>query len=404
MANGSDPIRSRRNVLKAIAGTGTVGMLAGCAGGGGGGSGDGSSGDGGGDGSSDGGDGSSGGGGTTTSGGSEEQDTYTLKMAESATQANPHYKGSKMLAETVNEKSDGRIQLDVICCGKAGGPPQITKSINSGTLDMGVSAVNNLAGLTDAWLFIQLPYLWKDHENLYDFWSEAYGPGGQGEIVSEINQKAKENLPNVNILEYWGSGGGSMRHMHFSNDSKPKVPSDADGEKIRVTESPVEKTTVSEWGFSPTPIAWTETTPAMKQGVIQGIHLHWWWLHNSGMYEQINYSVKTYTQDSPSILQINNESWNSLPSDLQDVMMESVKEVTPKQIETDMGSGQEARKMVEEKNSDIEIYEPTDSELAKWQEVTSPAYDEWIGKSGVKREYIETALNFQDHSVPGIDL
>jgi TRAP-type C4-dicarboxylate transport system substrate-binding protein len=378
-------------------------MLAGCTGGGGGGDGgDGGGGDGG-DGGGDGGDGG-GDGGETDTGGSEEQDTYTLELAEAATQANPPYKGSTMLAAPVEEKSDGRIQMDVICCGKAGGPPQITKSINSGTLDMGISAVNNLAGLTNAWLFVQLPYLWKDHENLYDFWSEAYGPGGQGEIVSEINDIAKENLPNVEILEYWGSGGGSMRHMHFSNDSTPKVPGDASGEKIRVTESPVEKTTVSEWGFSPTPIAWTETTPAMKQGVIQGIHLHWWWLYNSGMYEQINYTVNTYTQDSPAILQINSDSWSGLPSDMQDVLTESVAEVTPKQIETDIQTGKDAKQMALEENPDIEVYEPTESEKAKWQEVTNPSYDEWIGKEGVKREYIETALNFQDHSVPGIDL
>jgi TRAP-type C4-dicarboxylate transport system substrate-binding protein len=89
---------------------------------------------------------------------------------------------------------------------------------------------------------------------------------------------------------------------------------------------------------------------------------------------------------------------------MQDVLTESVAEVTPKQIETDIQTGKDAKQMALEENPDIEVYEPTESEKAQWQEVTNPSYDEWIGKEGVKREYIETALNFQDHSVPGIDL
>lgn len=334
----------------------------------------------------------------------QENSTYSLNLAESATKESAHFKGSELLADTIEERSNGRIEMNVVCCQNAGGPPEITSSVNSGSLDMGVSAVNNLANLTPAWLFVQLPYLWADHENLYNFWSENYGDSENGDIVQQVHERAYQDLPNIEILDYWGSNGGSMRHMHFSDDTQLSVPSEGGGQEIRVTESPIEGSTVGNWNFSSTPVAWSETTSAMQQGVVQGIHIHYWWLYASGMFEEINYTVETQTQDSPAILHMNTESWDQLPGDLQDVVTESVAEVTPQQIEMDLEQGQQAKQMIREENSDIEIYSPTDNELTEWQQIAEPTYNEWLGETGVPREYVENALTFQDHTVPGVNL
>lgn len=381
----TDSVSSRRrNVLKTIVGTSTVGMLAGCSGG----SSDGGSSDGGG----------SDGGGVTER--SEEQDTFSLTLAEAANKANAHYKGSVLLADKVEEMSDGRIELNVIGSQQAGGPPEITQSVNQGTLDMGLSAVNNLANLTPAWLFVQLPYLWENHDALYSFFNDP-----EVDIVEEVNQRAYQDLENIEVLSYWGSGGGSMRHLHFSSDSKPVVPGDSSGEAIRVTESPIEGSTVSNWRYSASPVAWSETVSAMRQGVVSGIHIHYHWLFDSGMYEEINYTVETQTQDSPAILHVNNDSWSKLPSDLQDVMTSAIDEVTPKQHELDIETGVTAKESImDEKGDDIEIYQPTDSELEQWQQVTEPVYNEWLGQEGVSEDFVEAALDYQDRSISGIDL
>ena len=369
---------NRRKVLQTVGGSASIALLAGCANSGGSGSG-------------------------TTAQQNAEQDTYSLTLAESATRESAHYEGTQLLKEAIEERSDGRIEVDVICCQNAGGPPEIASSVNSGSLDMGVAAVNNLANITPAWLFVQLPYLWADHESLYGFWSENYGDDSRSDIVEQVNQRAYQDLENIEILDYWGSNGGSMRHMNFSDDSAPTVPSESSEKKIRVTESPIEGSTVDNWDYSATPVAWSETTSAMQQGVVQGLHIHYWWLYASGMFEEINYTVETQTQDSPSILHINSDSWSQLPEDLQSVVTESVAEVTPQQIEADLGKGVEAKQLIQEENPDIEIYSPTDSELSEWQQVAEPTYDEWLGETGVPQEYVENALSYQDHSISGVD-
>lgn len=380
MVEESHPHPSRRDTLKRIAGVGTVGFagLAGCTT-----DADSSS--------------NSGGNGDEGSGSGGGKEEATLKFALSGNQRSAHFKGAELLAETAKEKSDGRLQLDVICCQKAGGPPEITKSVQQGTMDMGLSAVNNLAGLTSAWLFSQLPYLWKDHQSMYDFFNQA-------DAVKQINENAYNDLDSIKVQAYWGSNGGSMRHLHFTSDVDVKVPGDAGRQKIRVTESPIEKATVGKWGLSPSPVAWSETVSAMKQGVVDGIHIHYWWLFNSGMFKQIDYTVETVTQDSPAAVHINQGTWNRLSEDLQNVLSESIEEVTPKQIEMDLEQGEKGKQLIKEENPDISIYQPTDSEIDEWQKAASPVYDEWVGKRGVEKEIIEKVFDFQKYQPPGVNL
>jgi TRAP-type C4-dicarboxylate transport system substrate-binding protein len=364
MANDHVTSRDRREVLKKIGGASSLGVagMAGCL--------------------------SSGGG---------DDGTSQLTFAISGNKESAHYKGAELLADTVKSKSDGELTLDVVCCQQAGGPPQITQSVESGTLDMGLSAVNNLAGLTSAWLFSQLPYLWKTHQDMYDFFNNA-------DIVEEINEKAYEDLSNISVKAYWGSNGGSMRHVHYTSNTGAKVPSDNANKRLRVTESPIEQATINQWGLSPSPIAWSETVSAMKQGTVSGIHIHYWWLYNSSMYEQIEYTVETETQDSPAVVHANQNSLDRLTDGQKTALNEAISEVTPKQIESDLEQGQRAKDLIKENNPDIEIYQPTDEELSEWQSAASSVYDEWVGKEGVEENIVSEVLSYQDYQPPGVDI
>lgn len=365
MADDHRPQFNRRVALKGLAGAGTVGLtgLAGCFSGGGGG----------------------------------DDDRSQLAFALSGNQGSAHYEGAQLLADTVEEKSDGELTLDVICCQQAGGPPEITQSVQSGSLDIGLSAVNNLAGLTPAWLVSQLPYLWKSHQDMYEFWNNA-------DVVEDINQRAYQDLDNIEVLSYWGSNGGSMRHLHFTSNPDAQTPDDLDGQKIRVTESPIEQSTIDQWNLSPSPIAWSETVSAMQQGTVSGIHIHYFWLYNSDMFEQIKYTVETATQDSPAVVHMNKDTLDNLSEDKKNILNESISEVTPQQIDMDIQQGEEAKNTIQEENPDIEIYTPTDEELSEWQSAASSVYDEWLGEDGVAEDTVKAILEYQDYQPPGVDI
>lgn len=326
-----------------------------------------------------------------------DEQTTTINLAYSAQEGSPHDEGAKLLSDTVEEETDGDIEFNLNCCQTAGGPAEIAESVNTRTLDMGISAVNNLAGLTNAWLFTQLPYLWSEHEALFEFFNNA-------DIMTDVNEMAYEDLDNIEIKSYWGSNGGSLRHLHFTNDSTPTVPSDAAGEQIRVTESPIEQTTVNEWGFNATSIAWEETMPAIQQGVVDGIHLHYGWFYDDGVYEETNYTVETFTQDSPAVVYINRDSWDSLSSDHQEIIDETINEVTQEQIEIDLAHGEERKERSQEERPELTIHETTDDELNEWMQVVEPVYTQWLGEEGVSEEVVKAALNFQDYTPPGIEL
>lgn len=321
----------------------------------------------------------------------------TLVLGYSGQEGSPQDEGARMLRDAIQEKSDDDIKVNVNCCQQVGGPVEVLESTQQQTLDMGISAVNNLTEFSRAWLFTQLPYLWEEHENMYNFFNEA-------KEMEQVNEKAHDDISNIEILGYMGSNGGSLRHLHFTNDSTPKVPSDANGEEIRVTESPIERTTVNEWGFNATQISWEETMSAMREGVVDGIHLHYGWFYDDGVYDIANYSVETFTQDSPCAIYINNDTWESLPDDQTDMIQESLNEVIPEQIEIDLGHGESSKSDSVDENDGLTIHETTDEELKEWMEVTEPVYDEWVGQEGVREDIVKAALDFQDYSPPGVDL
>lgn len=366
MVRGNLARLNRRETLKVVTSAGTVGLtgIAGCL-------------DAGGDG-----------------GGNESS---TIILGYSGQEGSPQDEGARLLRDTIQEKSDGDIEVNVNCCQQVGGPVEVLESTQQQTLDMGISAVNNITEFSRAWLFTQLPYLWEEHKNMYNFFNEA-------DVMDDVNEKAHEDISNINILGYMGSNGGSLRHLHFTNDSTPKVPSDAQGEEVRVTESPIERTTVNEWGFNATQISWEETISAMREGVVDGIHLHYGWFYDDGVYELANYSVETFTQDSPCAIYVNSGKWESLPSDHTEVIQESLDEVIPQQIEIDLEHGEKRKEDALNENSNLTIHETTDDELKEWMEVTEPVYDQWVGEEGVSEEVVKAALDFQDYEVPGVDL
>lgn len=372
---------SRRQTLKriGIGGTGALVGLAGCTGQDGDGGGDGDSGDSG---------GSTDGDVTTTmSQKTEEPDEYTLQLAHTANQNNPLFPAYDRLGNLANQKSDGRLNVQVYCCGKLAGDVGIAEALQTETIDIGSVASNNLAGLTDAFKFGDLPYIWKSLESSREVWD--------GDIGEQQAQRAQEDL-GLKPLAYMNTGGGFRKFA--TTNKKVKVPADSEGIKVRVTQTPVEQALVESWGANPTPIAWAETYQALQDGVVNGEHLHFVWLYFANHYEPMNYIVETDAMANVHVTLMNENSWNQLPEDLQDVLMEAAQEAEEYNNSLDAQAGANAAQQMED--SGIEIYTPSDEEFQQWKELGVEIWPEFIGDDGISRQLVQDVLDAQNYSVP----
>lgn len=75
----------------------------------------------------------------------------TLRVAHSSNPGQSVYIYWEELANRVNERSDGELELKVFPSGQLGGDEQILRGMGSGTIHMGSNASSNMSIVSDAY-------------------------------------------------------------------------------------------------------------------------------------------------------------------------------------------------------------------------------------------------------------
>jgi TRAP-type C4-dicarboxylate transport system substrate-binding protein len=122
------------------------------------------------------------------------------------------------------------------------------------------------------------------------------------------------------------------------------------------------------------------------------------WLYFANHYEPMNYIVETNAMANVHVTLMNEESWNQLPEDLQNILMEAAQEAESYNNTLDEQAGANAAQKMKE--SGIEIYSPTESEFQEWKRLGVEIWPEFIGEDGISRQLVQDTLDAQNYSVP----
>ncbi|HPI98102.1 MAG TPA: DctP family TRAP transporter solute-binding subunit, partial [Synergistales bacterium] len=207
-----------------------------------------------------------------------------------------------------------------------------------------------------------------------------------GEIGQELNELFREKT-GIRILGYWMN-----LYRNTTNSKRPIVkPEDFKGLKIRVPETKTVMDTIAALGASPVPMTFGEVYTSLQQGVIDGQENPLSIIWASKLYEVQKYLSLTGHVYSPVVVMISDQFYNSLPEDLQKIVVEAFEEVRPT-----------ARQMVEDQEIEIlknlkdKGMEINDVDKAEFAEYMSSIYDEFIEANGsIAGEYIERIKNLQ---------
>lgn len=131
-----------------------------------------------------------------------------LKIGHVLAPNHPYQIGLEKFSEIVNERSDGRINIDVFHSSSLGGEREMIEGLQMGTLDMTLVSTAPLAGFDNSFLVFDLPFIFQDKESAYKVLD--------GEIGTEI----MDSLEKVGIkgLSYWENG-----FRHITNSGGPVV-------------------------------------------------------------------------------------------------------------------------------------------------------------------------------------
>ncbi|MCI8910252.1 MAG: DctP family TRAP transporter solute-binding subunit [Oscillibacter sp.] len=234
---------------------------------------------------------------------------YTIKVGHTLQEDTPTHKGFLVFQEEVEKNSSGRIAVELYPNSSLGSERVMFEACQMGTLEVAYGTTSVLANFDKTLQVLDLPFLFTDEAKA----REA--------MVGELGQAAAANLGNIGLLNLTYMENG-IRHL--MNNSRPvNTPDDVKGLKIRTMENLIHMSAFTHLGASPTPMAFTELFTALQQGTVDGNEQPIFLIKSSRFEEVQKYLSLTGHFYTAGIATINKAFFESLPEDLQTVVMDA---------------------------------------------------------------------------------
>ena len=197
---------------------------------------------------------------------------YSVVFAASGFQAD----GAARLGELIEEKSEGRLNMEFHPGGTLGDKIATMEGLRIGTIEMTECAATDLSAYSSIWSVFSLPYLWMSGEQAVEVLMDP-------EVQEMLNADMEAN--GFKIIAWTNTGSRSVL-----NKVRPvNGPEDLKGLKIRCMEDPVLAGAINAMGASATPLAWGECYAALQQGTIDGLEHSPAGILSAGMAEVAKY-------------------------------------------------------------------------------------------------------------------
>jgi tripartite ATP-independent transporter DctP family solute receptor len=282
-----------------------------------------------------------------------------LRLGETHVADYPTTKGNYEFARLVEERTGGRIKIEVYHSSQLGQEKAVIEQVQFGAIDFTRVSISPLAAFAPAFDALQMPYLYRGEEHM---WKVLNGPIGE-EFLNSLEPA------NFIGLAWYDSGA-----RNFYNSKKEiKSVADLKGMKIRVQESQLMMGLVSALGAVPTPMPFGEVYSALQTGVIDGAENNWPSYYSTSHYEVAKYFTLDGHTRVPEILIASKISMDRLSKEDQEIIKQAAKDSMPYQIKL----WKEFEKVSEDKvrAAGSIITELTPEAIAEFQKAMQPMYD-----------------------------
>jgi len=244
----------------------------------------------------------------------KEEKPIVIKYATVGPDEHQYTIASRKFKEIIEEKSGGKIKVELFPNAQLGGEREMAEGVKMGTIQMTTVTSD---GALPAWVpetqIFSIPYLFRDREHAYKAMD-----GELGKILAEKFEK--QGFKHLGFVE--------LGFRHFTNNKREiKEPADMKGLKIRVQEAPIWFALIESLGATATPIAFNELYSALQQGVVDGQENPLATIRSMKFYEVQKYLTLDAHTYAPGSVLINLQFFNSLPEEYQKLIVEAVDEM-----------------------------------------------------------------------------
>ena len=296
--------------------------------------------------------------------GSQESAQTVLTLSEVHAEGYPTTLADYEFARLVEERTEGRIKIDVYSGGTLYG--EETGSIEAlqiGDLAFARVSASPVASYVPALNVIQLPYLYRDGDHM---WQVLNGEIGQ-QMLADIEASGSGLVG----LCYYDAGA-----RNFYTKTPVKSVADMAGLKIRLQNNQMMVEMVQLLGGNGvTGIGPNDVYSAIQQGTIDGAENNWPTYESMGDYQVAPYFVLDGHTRVPEILLASKAVLDSLdPADVE-IIKECAKETQAYEIEQWALREQSSEEKVTSEG--VVVTELTSEQLAEFQERMQPIYEKY---------------------------
>ena len=309
-----------------------------------------------------------------------EAKPIVIRLAHPMAPGNNVTVGYEKFKEILEAKSGGKVKVEIYGNTILGSDRVTMESVQKGTLEMASSSSPNMASFSPLYMVFDLPYITEPQNQ-----AKLYKALDEGELGKFFDKVADDlGLKTIMYSEYG--------YRNFVTVKKEiKSAADLKGLKVRTTASPVEVSVAKALGMNPTPIAWGEVYTALQQGTVDAQGNTYGLLYGAKHHEVLKYAVESAHNYSMHLLMANKKWFESLPKDIQDMIMASAKEALAWQRSISNKLEEEAKQKFKE--AGIKITELTPAQKEEFKKLTRPVWDEF--KDKIPQNLIDMVQNTQ---------
>lgn len=232
----------------------------------------------------------------------------TLKMAHIYTPGNIWYETAEAYARAVEEKSGGKVKIQIAHSGSTGDWPASIEGLKIGTNDIVLQSIGTLDRYNILPGIEAYPYLLRDVDH---FKKVYYGPVG-AEFMEEVAKKTSFRII-----------GAGYRGARWLTSNKPVAKlDDLKGLKLRVPPLKMYRMTWEYLGASPVPMGVAELFTSMQQGVVDGQENPLEIVESNKFYEVQKYAIDTRHVIGAMTWIFSDARFRKLPPDVQKLLQE----------------------------------------------------------------------------------
>ena len=283
-------------------------------------------------------------------------DVIEMKLGHFAADAHPGNLASKMFAEAVEKRTNGKIKVTIYPNNALGSPPEVLEQNIVGAVDMSLPTQGQLGKYSKKFNCVMLPFIYDSYAHADKVLDGKFLPWALPEL----------DKAGLVFLSNWEWG-----FRNLTNSKHPvNVPADVKGLKVRTPPELPTQAAMEALGAVVATINFNELQMALKQGVVDGQENPIAVIYSNKLYETQKYLAMTGHNYNTMVHVISKKVWDKLTPEQQAIVKEESKRAGDWMRKTVRDAEADQLKQLKEKGMEI-----TTPDKAKFKALMQPAYD-----------------------------